>query len=95
MLTLPAVRFLRVYDCVQHRMVNLWETLWTQEQIYNCPQAVELVVQAQTVGEALRNIEQQINDPETFARIIEAFQKVPIKSASFDLYGTYIPDSLK
>lgn len=80
MLTVPAVRFLRIYDFIQHRMVNIWETLWTQEQIQNCPFATELTVQAQTIGNALREIERTITDPHTFAAIVEASKKAPIKA---------------
>jgi hypothetical protein len=56
-LTPPAVRFIRCYDAVNHRMLNVWEKLNTQAQIDNPPLAMEVMVQAQTFQEAMSEVE--------------------------------------
>lgn len=52
----PAFRFIRCYDVTQNRMVNVWQRLYTQEQIENSPMAIELTVQAKTIEKCMEEI---------------------------------------
>lgn len=53
---LPSVRFVRTFDVVNLRMVNVWMRVTTQEQLDNWPRATELTVTAPTFEEAMLEI---------------------------------------
>ena len=62
MLTPPAVRFVRAFDIVECRMVNVWSALSTQQQIDAKPMATELTVQAKDVETCLEEIKKYVGN---------------------------------
>lgn len=79
MITLPAVRFVRCYDPAQGRMVNLWMSITSQDQLRNAPMATECTVTAQNVPGALVEIRKAFSrwlDAETINEIEKASEKL-------------------
>lgn len=66
----PAVRFVRMYDVQNHRMINAWLSLQTQDQIDNAPRAVECEVTAKTYEEAVELIKTFKLPEETLREIL-------------------------
>jgi hypothetical protein len=87
-LTPPAVRFIRCYDVSTSRMLNVWQSLSTQEQIDNAPLATEFTVTEKTVDEAMIEIRKWKNKcwvPETIDEIEKASRTLIPAQPSF--YG--------
>lgn len=76
---LPAVRFVRCYDINEGRMVNVWQSITTQDQLDNAPRATELTVTAQTVEGAMVEIRK------TFTRWMPEVTILEIEAASRNL----------
>ena len=60
MLTLPAIRFVRVFDAREYRMLNIWMRVTTLDHLANAPLATELTVTAQTIEEAMIKIREAV-----------------------------------
>ena len=90
MLTPPAVRFVRCFDPVDCRMLNVWFLLDSQQQIDDVPMALELSVQAKTIDECMTEIRkwetQWKIDSTTVAEIEKASGHLRSLKAPF--YGT-------
>jgi hypothetical protein len=83
-LKLPAVRFIRMYEPREHRMLNIWERVTTQEQLDDCPRATELTIQGQTIEVVLSEMMQFVPtciSLEAFKNICEIVDAQPSRYA--------------
>jgi hypothetical protein len=82
LMKLPAVRFIRIFDPINLRMINVWDIIRTQEQLDSTPRAIDCAVIAPSFEEPMVQISRSGLPEGEIEKIAAAFHNPAVAKES-------------